>query len=437
MAENRDESSVKDIVEEALKTEPVEQNDVRATEILKQLKENAALATKVWGAYTAARTKEAIEQGKKDLSTSMDEMAQSVVGKLDEKSKAYAEYEEGRRAIIAEWDGNAKKFAAFYDRGIDMQTGKKTSVGIMDLIAEMKAVKMDSIARRAHQHMLKKAMKAQKKETKGTSKNLEAYMQGIAEVRSKAFQAMKEGNLTEYQHAMEEANRMEASMQRVGFASTSKYANLKAAFEQNRAQLKANKERIEDLKTVIQNRQDQKENDIRETMKEKRKELAIHREEKGNGLRNVVTMFLSRFAINKGRQLKTKVLEPASKWIKENFEQAKQTITERATQFAEDVKTTARTVSLDAIDRLGRYVEEKQPMLEQMQQGKADRGIMQVNGRQNGNMSQSDRREQVKQDEEAGLSDYGKDKNGVQDFKRNPMSRKDPAGVGDQSYDER
>lgn len=373
MADNREEPNVNDIVEETLQTEPVTDGDVRATEILKQLKENAALATKVWGAYTAARTKEAIEQGKKDLSTNMDDMAKSVVGKLDEKSKAYAEYEEGRRSIIAEWNENARKFAEFYDRGIDMQTGKKTSVGIMDLIAEMKAVKIDSIARRAHQHMLKKAMKAQKKETRGTSKNLEAYMQEIAEVRSKAFQAMKEGNLTEYQHAMEEANRMEASMQRVGFDSTSKYANLKAAFEQNRAQLKANKERIEDLKTVIQNRQDQKENDIRETMREKRKELAIHREERGNGLRNVVTMFLSRFALNKGRQLKTKVLEPASKWIKDNFEQARQTITERATQFAEDVKTTARTVSLDAIDRLSKYVAEKQPMIEQMQQGKADR----------------------------------------------------------------
>ena len=256
-------------------------------------------------------------------------------------------------------------------------------------------------------------------------------MQGIAEVRSKAFQAMKEGNLTEYQHAMEEANRMEASMQRVGFASTSKYANLKAAFEQNRAQLKANKERIEDLKTVIQNRQDQKENDIRETMKEKRKELAIYREDKGNGLRNVVTMFLSRFALNKGKQLRTKVLEPASKWIKENFEQAKQTVSERATQFAKDVQTKARTVGLDAIDRLSKYVEEKQPILEQMQQGKTDRGTFQVKG----SLGEGDNKGQLNQ--EGKEFNFQESKNAPHDLGKNPVTKKDLAGVGDQTYDER
>ena len=84
---------------EEIKDQPVTTEDMRAADIIKKISDNAVLAAKVFCAYNAAKTREAVKNGRETLSTNVDNMAKTTVGRIKEGSKLYDQYKEQKNYI--------------------------------------------------------------------------------------------------------------------------------------------------------------------------------------------------------------------------------------------------------------------------------------------------------------------------------------------------
>ena len=354
-------------VDEAYKeiqSEPVSPEDMKAADIIKQLKDNAALAAKVWCAYNAAKTREGIKTGADTLSKNVESLATTTVGKIKEGSKLYDEYTAQKDQLLAEYNKSAAKVAGVYDAQIQA------------LIKEGTALKLENAERRAEQYALKKAKSSAKKGTKDTAKDMKSVMPQIEDARNRAMKAMQEGNIDEYQQAMAEATKLESDMGAKGLESTRAYARQNKAFDENKKEIMANKARMAEIKAEIKKLEDAKQEGLLEAANEKNRAVADFKEK--TGLRNRITMFFSKFALNKSQKLKDNVFTPAKKWIQgavEKVGNAGAAVTQKASEIVQDAKNSVRNKGLRAAERLNQYVQTKGAQMQQFEPNKSMEGV--------------------------------------------------------------
>lgn len=349
-----------------IRNEPVTSEDMRAADIIKRISDNAVLAAKVCCAYNAAKTREAIISGRETLSTNMDNMAKTTVGKMKEGSKLYDQYQEQKAQIVEKYDNGAAKVASEYD------------LKIQKLIQERTSLELENVDKRAEQHTIKKARKLTQKNTKETAKEMKDIMPQITAVRNRALLEMQRGNTEGYEKAMQEASELESTLKAKGLNSTKALDAQQRAFNYNKTRIEQNKKRLAEIKKEIEELEDKKQEAIKESAKEKKKELADFKAK--TGLRKRISMFLSQFAINKSQKLKDNVFVPAGNWIKDNFKNAKETVTKKSTEIIQGARNNVRNTGIRAAERLNAYVQNRNAQIQQLNQRNAQRQTVEQPG---------------------------------------------------------
>lgn len=337
---------------EEIKDQPVTTEDMRAADIIKKISDNAVLAAKVFCAYNAAKTREAVKNGRETLSTNVDNMAKTTVGRIKEGSKLYDQYKEQKKQIVTKYDEGADKIASEFDSKIQKLIQEKTSI------------ELENADVRAEQHAIKKANKATKKDTKSTAKEMKDIMPRITAARNRALLEMQKGNTEGYQKAMDEAKALENSLNTKGFTSTKALASQQKAFNYNKSIIEQNKKRLAEIKEEIEKLEAEKEEKIKESAQEKKKEVADFKEK--TGLRKRISMFLSQFALNKSQKLRDNVFTPAGNWLKDNFKNAKETVTKKTTEIIQGARDGVRNKGLRAAERLNQYVQTRSAKIEEL-----------------------------------------------------------------------
>lgn len=336
--------------------QPVSNSDKKAVDIAKALGKNLGVASLVFAAYNSKRALETIKNGKDKISQNISDMAEAVVGKVNESSKEYQLIKEHQEKITAQYEKTMKAISSNYDKKVKA------------LIAEKEQLQDDNVEMKTEQYMLKDSLKSSKRRSKSVAKDMKIDMKTAQAMRKDAMKAMARGDIETYEQTMQEAQEVESRLSERGQHTASKHSSRQARFQDNKDKIKANKDRIAEINEQIYELINERETKM---------QSAVQTQEKGlkkadkMSIREKVSMFLGRFAINKAKRLNERVFKPAEERISKIAETVGTGIVDfgkgaidGAGELYKSAKTAMKEKSIKATDRLGKYITDKTQQLQ-------------------------------------------------------------------------
>lgn len=337
--------------------QPVKESDKKAIDIAKALGKNLGLASLVFVAFNSKRALEAIKNGKDAISQDISDMAEAVVGKINESSKEYQLIKEHQGKITAQYEKTMQAISSNYDKKIKA------------LIEEKKELQEDNVEMKTEQYMLKNALRSSKRKGKNTAKDMKVDVKMAQAMRKDAIEAMKRGDVEAYEEAIQKAEEIEANLSEIGQQTANKYANRQTRYQDNKDKIKANKERIEEINDQIYELINERESKIKSAAQTQEKGL---KKADKMSFRDKISMFLGRFAINKTKKLNERVFKPAEERISKIAETVGTGIVgfgkdaiEGAGKLYKSTKTVMKEKSLKATEKLDKYVTSKTQQLQE------------------------------------------------------------------------
>lgn len=333
-----------------------------AKDILKEMGELAKQFALVSVALAREQTKEAAQKGKENLSNTIDELTENTVGSIKENSKLHEQYKEHKSTLLGQYNKTVDLIKGRYSRKEEQLVTER-----MELLLDNKNKKVEKL------NIWIDKKKAEKSQTKKKIMQSPKMFIEITNAKKQLMEAAKSGDKDKYEIAKQQYDDIMKSHAEKTGKSVDKVFEKSVEMRNKQAEIDKNNKRIKEIDEEIEKLAQEKQEKLEKAGQVKNK--GITKMKKQNPIMKRITMFMSRFAINRGRQLRDNVYNPLSEVIKENFDQAKEGIGNKI----EDAKEFGSNAKEFGKEKINKGKESFRDKITKIEQGTLNKGWNAVN----------------------------------------------------------